>query len=122
MGINPVNVANTLDLNQGLQTISSAFYNKFENNNENIIQVGGKGMYNKDSIEFKGEETIKDKDILRNKNSVENNNQTTLLISNIPQELNSIDQLSSHFKKFGTIINIKVYHITNNKILLIYFY
>jgi len=33
---------------------------------------------------------------------------TTLMITSIPKELNSISQLNSHFSQFGTIVNIQV--------------
>jgi RNA-binding protein 26 len=39
---------------------------------------------------------------------VNHQNSTTLLIANIPQDLNSIERLHNHFKKFGTIVNIQV--------------
>jgi hypothetical protein len=37
-----------------------------------------------------------------------NFNNSTLLITNIPPDLNTIDQLNSHFKKFGNLVNIQV--------------
>lgn len=33
---------------------------------------------------------------------------STLLITNIPPDLNTIDQLNGHFKKFGNLVNIQV--------------
>jgi RNA-binding protein 26 len=39
--------------------------------------------------------------------------QTTLLITNIPPDLNSIDKLNSHFKKFGTVVNLQVKFAAN---------
>ncbi len=32
----------------------------------------------------------------------------TIIVKKIPRDINSITKLSSHFEKFGTIVNIKV--------------
>lgn len=105
---------------------------KMEDGNENIIQVGGKGMHNNDrrknqngdsgSRRFKGD---KSRDVPSQSQSQSQSSnqpststgtstsyskpsQTTLCVANIPADMNTIDKLNSHFKKFGTIVNIQV--------------
>lgn len=72
----------------------------FRNPDDTIIQVGGRGMY-------RGPHDRRDsfKDKYKGR---PNPFQNTLVISSIPPELNSIDKLNSHFKQFGTIVNIQV--------------
>eukprot|EP01118_Nematostelium_gracile_P019787 TRINITY_DN9317_c0_g1_i1.p1 TRINITY_DN9317_c0_g1~~TRINITY_DN9317_c0_g1_i1.p1 ORF type:complete len:650 (-),score=211.22 TRINITY_DN9317_c0_g1_i1:4-1716(-) len=76
---------------------------------EDAIQVGGRGMYPKrknqssypsdKSKKFKKPEKF-DPTTFHTKN--------TLAITNLPSDLNTIEQLNSHFKQFGNIVNIQL--------------
>lgn len=45
----------------------------------------------------------------------------SICVARIPAELNTIEQLNSHFKKFGTIVNIQVYDILSSVFFLYLF-
>jgi len=79
---------------------------------EDIIQVGGKGLHKPDRMEI--ERRTKDNRGDKNDRSrsrvppIVEATGTTLLIVNIPSDLNTIEKLNSHFKQFGSIVNIQV--------------
>lgn len=100
---------------------------------DDAIQVGGKGMYgyNKPG-RFDGGNNDRDRgsrdrrpprfektpqqfqgsnnggNSSNGNSSTSNAASTTLALSNVPPEFNTIDQLNAHFKKFGTVTNIQV--------------
>jgi hypothetical protein len=68
---------------------------------DTIVQVGGKGMYRpSERREFRD-----NKDKFKGR---PNPFQNTLVVTAVPPDLNNIDKLNSHFKQFGTIVNIQV--------------
>jgi len=98
---------NHLGINSPLANISSLNRNS---DNDTIVQVGGKGMRkpsekrdkDRDQQDIQGTES---RDRFKGRT---NPFQNTLVISSVPPELNNIDKLNSHFKQFGSIVNIQV--------------
>ena len=43
----------------------------------------------------------------------------TLIVKKIPRDMNTITKISSHFEKFGTIVNIKVSGVVGNYVALL---
>jgi hypothetical protein len=81
---------------------------------EDIIQVGGKGFHKPhhplpppSRPEIERREKF-ERPPRREVQPPPDPNSTTLMITNIPAELNNIEKLNSHFKNFGTVINIQV--------------
>jgi len=102
-----VNIPGFVPMVNNMPVTVSQMYNP-QNPDDTIIQVGGKGLYRpKDEQRDKRDITrdTKERDKYRGR---PNPFQHTLVISNITPDLNNIDKLNSHFKHFGTIINIQV--------------
>ncbi len=103
--VNPmaVNISGLVGMNPSANVPGSLPLFPLNSSDDTIIQVGGKGMYRSSTQEKR--DSFRDKDKYKGKG---NPYQNTLVISNIPAELNTIDKLNSHFKQFGTIVNIQV--------------
>ena len=71
------------------------------NNNDNNSQGGG--GYNSGGRENYGQDRPP-----RRRRFEKRPNTDSICVARIPAELNTIEQLNSHFKKFGTIVNIQV--------------